>query len=564
MPFPSRTGSSIRKTPRVYHVDRRVRTPRTAKKRTRYGPASLTLPTVTWPLQVTSSLQGNYHGFNAYDIVNPSSPELLGSVVCPGGQGDVSVVGNLLIYSAEQTRGRLDCGLEGVAEPESEDRFRGIRIFDISDLRAPRQVGAVQTCRGSHTHTIVTDPDDEGIIYVYGSGTGSVRSGEELEGCSDESPLEDAETALFSIDVIEIPVARPAEARIINRPRIFSDPESGVIAGLWEGGDHGEGTQSTRLTNQCHDITTFPEIGLAAGACSGNGILLDISDPVNPVRLDQVVDPGFAYWHSATFNNDGTKVLFTDEWGGGGRPRCRASDPLDWGADAIYDIVDGKLQYRSHYKMAAPQSDQENCVAHNGSLVPVPGRDIFVQAWYQGGISVIDFTDSANPVEIAFFDRGPINADDLVMGGYWSAYWFGGFIYGTEIARGLDVLALTPSDYLTENEIAAASFRDPAAVVNAQTQRRTTWPAEPVVARAYLDQLLRSNVVSAAQAGALTTALDAAENALASGGNDRVAADQLETVAGALAQEGDGRTGATQTRFRELVTTVEGIADRLR
>ena len=509
-------------------------------------------------------IAGNYHGFNAYDIVSPSSPELLGSVVCPGGQGDVSVVGNLLIYSAEQTRGRLDCGLEGVAEPESEDRFRGIRIFDISDLRAPRQVGAVQTCRGSHTHTVVTDPDEEGIIYVYGSGTGSVRSGEELEGCSDESPLEDAETALFSIDVIEIPVARPAEARIVNRPRIFSDPESGVIAGLWEGGDHGEGTQTTRLTNQCHDITTFPEIGLAAGACAGNGILLDISDPVNPVRLDQVVDPGFAYWHSATFNNDGTKVLFTDEWGGGGRPRCRASDPLNWGADAIYDIVDGQLQYRSHYKLPAPQSDQENCVAHNGSLVPVPGRDIFVQAWYQGGISVIDFTDSANPVEIAFFDRGPINGDELVMGGYWSAYWFGGFIYGSEIARGLDVLALTPSDYLTENEIAAASFRDPDAVVNAQTQRRNTWPAEPVVARAYLDQLLRSNSVSAAQAGALSTALDGAENALASGGNDRAAADQLETVAAALAQQGDGRSGATETRFRELVTTLEGIADRLR
>ena len=509
-------------------------------------------------------IAGNYHGFNAYDIVSPSSPELLGSVVCPGGQGDVSVVGDLLIYSAEQTRGRLDCGLGGVAEPESEDRFRGIRIFDISDLRAPRQVGAVQTCRGSHTHTVVTDPNEEGIIYVYGSGTGSVRSGEELEGCSDESPLEDSETALFSIDVIEIPLARPSEARIVNRPRIFSDPESGVIAGLWEGGDHGEGTQTTRLTNQCHDITTFPEIGLAAGACAGNGILLDISDPVNPVRLDQVVDPGFAYWHSATFNNDGTKVLFTDEWGGGSRPRCRASDPLDWGADAIYDIVDGRLQFRSHYKLPAPQSEQENCVAHNGSLVPVPGRDIFVQAWYQGGISVIDFTDSANPVEIAFFDRGPINADELVMGGYWSAYWFGGFIYGSEIARGLDVLTLTPSDYLTENEIAAASFRDPEAVVNAQTQRRTTWPAEPVVARAYLDQLLRTNSVSDGQAGALSTALDVAENALASGGDDRAAADQLETVAAALAQEGNGRSGATQTRFRELVTTLEGIADRLR
>ncbi|MCZ6618410.1 MAG: DUF305 domain-containing protein, partial [Gammaproteobacteria bacterium] len=363
---------------------------------------------------------------------------------------------------------------------------------------------------------------------------------------------------------IQIPVARPEEARIVNRPRIFSDPQSGVIAGLWEGGDHGDGTQTTRLTNQCHDITTFPEIGLAAGACAGNGILLDISDPVNPVRLDKVIDPGYAYWHSATFNNDGTKVLFTDEWGGGGRPRCRASDPKDWGADAIYDIVDGKLQFRSHYKMPAPQSDQENCVAHNGSLIPVPGRDIFVQAWYQGGISVFDFTDSSNPVEIAFFDRGPIDAEDLVMGGYWSAYWFGGLIYGTEIARGLDVLALTPSDYLTENEIAAASFREPDAVVNAQTQRRHIWPAEPVVARAYLDQLLRSNGISTAQAEALTAALDRAANLLASGGgSDRVAAEQLETLARTFAEEGAGRSGATGTRFLALATTLEVLADRL-
>ena len=274
-------------------------------------------------------------------------------------------------------------------------------------------------------------------------------------------PFENPESALFSIDVIQIPLARPQDSRIVSRPRIFSDPASGVIAGLWDGGDHGDDTQNTRETRQCHDITTFPEIGLAAGACSGNGILLDISDPVNPVRLDQVIDSGFAYWHSATFNNDGTKVIFTDEWGGGSRPRCRAFDPENWGADAIYDIVDGKMQFRSHFKMPAPQTDEENCVAHNGSLVPVPGRDIFVQAWYQGGISVFDFTDSSNPTEIAFFDRGPIDAEDLVMGGYWSAYWFQGFIYGTEIARGLDVLALTPSDYLTENEIAAASFRKP-------------------------------------------------------------------------------------------------------
>ena len=509
-------------------------------------------------------IAGSYHGFNAYDLSDPRSPQHLSSVVCPGGQGDVSVVGDLLIYSVEQTRGRLDCGLQGVAQPESDERFRGIRIFDISDVREPRQVGAVQTCRGSHTHTVVTDPDDAGNIYVYGSGTGSVRSVDELEGCSDDSPFENPDTALFSIDVIQIPLARPQDARIVSRPRIFSDPASGVIAGLWDGGDHGDGTQTTRETRQCHDITTFPEIGLAAGACSGNGILLDISDPVNPIRLDQVVDSGFAYWHSATFNNDGTKVIFTDEWGGGARPRCRAFDPKNWGADAIYDIVDGKMQFRSHFKMPAPQTDKENCVAHNGSLVPVPGRDVFVQAWYQGGISVFDFTDSSNPTEIAFFDRGPIDAEDLVMGGYWSAYWFGGLIYGTEIARGLDVFALTPSEHLTANEIAAASFRSPDAVVNAQTQRRHTWPAEPAVALAYLDQLRRSDALPAAQAGALTTTLGRAADLLAGGTGDAAVATELEELASTLAPEGTDQSDTTRTRFAALAATVADIADRLR
>jgi uncharacterized protein (DUF305 family) len=259
---------------------------------------------------------GNYHGFNVYRVENPEAPELLSSVVCPGGQGDVSVVGNLLIMSVEQTRGRLDCGLQGVAEPVSGERFRGIRIFDISDVRMPQQVAAVQTCRGSHTHSVVTNPDDQGNLYVYVSGTSSVRPGEELDGCSDASPIEDSNTALFSIDVIQIPVARPEEARIVSQPRVFADPETGAIAGLWRGGDHGPGTQTTRETRQCHDITAYPELGLAAGACAGNGILLDIADPTNPVRIDQVTDPGFAYWHSATFNNDGTKVIFTDEWGG--------------------------------------------------------------------------------------------------------------------------------------------------------------------------------------------------------------------------------------------------------
>ncbi|HIN11770.1 MAG TPA: DUF305 domain-containing protein [Acidobacteria bacterium] len=508
--------------------------------------------------------EGNYHGFSTYRIEVPASPQLVSSVVCPGGQGDVSVVGDLLIMSVEQTRGRLDCGLQGVAEPVSEARFRGIRIFDISDLRLPRQLAAVQTCRGSHTHTVVTDPDDEGNIYVYGSGTSSVRPGDELEGCSDESPSEDPNTALFRIDVIQIPLTRPEEARIVGRPYIFRDPESGAIAGLWKGGDHGPGTQSTRQTSQCHDITAYPEMGLAAGACSGNGILLDISDPINPVRLDEVVDPGFAYWHSATFNNDATKVIFTDEWGGGGRARCRASDPREWGADAIFDIVDGKMEFRSHYKLPAPQTEQENCVAHNGSLVPVPGRDIFVQAWYQGGISVVDFTDSSNPVEIAFFDRGPLNPDRLVMAGYWSAYWYRGFIYGTEIVRGLDVLELLPSEYLTRDEIAAASLVAPA-TFNAQQQRRIDWPARPLVARVYLDQLGRSDAIAAERRVALSDLLDRTDQMLADGSRtDAAIAEQLDTAAAALERDSAGASGRNQKRLRSLAETLTNLAERLR
>ena len=504
---------------------------------------------------------GSYHGFNTYRVEVPASPQLVTSVVCPGGQGDISVVGNLLIMSVEQTRGRLDCGLQGVAEPVSDQRFRGVRIFDIGDTRMPRQVAAVQTCRGSHTHTVVSDPDDEGNVYVYGSGTGAVRPGEELPGCSDESPAENPDSALFRIDVIQVPLANPEEAAIVSRPFVFRDPETGAAAGLWPGGDHGPGTQRTAESSRCHDITTFPDAGLAAGACSGNGILLDISDPVNPVRLDDVIDPSFAYWHSATFNNDGTKVIFTDEWGGGGRPRCRASDPREWGANAIYDIVDGRMEFRSHYKLPAPQTERENCVAHNGSIVPVPGRDIMVQAWYQGGISVFDFTDSSNPVEIAFFDRGPIDPDRFVMGGFWSAYWYRGYIYGTEIARGLDVLELLPSEYLTENELAAAASVASAAF-NAQQQRQIEWPVRPVVARAYLDQLQRSDTLGAERRTALADLLDRADGV--GSGSDPALAAELTSAAEALQNHREGATGRTEQRLQGLTVTLTSLAERLR
>ncbi len=422
---------------------------------------------------------GNYHGFNIYKLGEDGMPNLMSSVVCPGGQGDVSVVGNILIMSVEQTRGRVDCGLQGVEDDVSEERFRGLRIFDISDLAAVRQVGQVQTCRGSHTHSVVSANDER--LIVYNSGTSRVRKQEELERCIDSAA--DSRTALFSIDVIEIPLADPAQSRILSSPRVFADSETGEIAGLWRGGESEEGAQDTRRTDQCHDITVFPALNLAAGACSGNGILLDISDPMNPKRIDAVFDKGFAYWHSATFNNDGTKVIFTDEWGGGGRPRCRASDPMTWGANAIYDIVDGKLEFRSHYKMPGPQGDTENCVAHNGSIIPVPGRDLFVQSWYQGGISVMDFTDSSNPKEIAFFDRGAISEEQLVVGGYWSSYWYNGRIYGTEITRGIDVFALEPSEHLTAAEIAAAEAASYANTrFNPQTQTQVTWDASVVEA----------------------------------------------------------------------------------
>ena len=502
---------------------------------------------------------GNFNGFNAYDIEGPKKPRLLKSVVCPGGQGDVSVYGNLLFMSVEQTRGRVDCGTQGVTEPVSAERFRGVRIFDITDISNPRQVAAVQTCRGSHTHTLVTDPKDKANIYVYGSGTSVVRSGDELAGCSGLEPDKDPNTALFSIDVIKVALAAPEKAAVVNRPRIFADPTTGAIAGLEKGGDRGPGTQAARVTNQCHDITVFPDAGLAAGACSGNGILMDISDPVHPVRLDQVSDKNFAYWHSATFNNDGTKVVFTDEWGGGTRPRCRATDLLNWGADAIFDIVDKKMRFGGYYKMPAAQTEQENCVAHNGSIIPVPGRDIMVQGWYQGGVSVFDFTDSSKPFEIAYFDRGPIDATKLITGGFWSAYWYNGRIYGSEIARGLDVFKLKPTEYLSQNEIDAASLVH-LDEFNAQQQPRVTWPAHPAVARAYLDQLNRNHAIQPARAAAVKSALDKTDRDKPS----HAALDQLDTVAGQLEQDAAAATGTDATRLRALAAAMKARSAKLR
>ncbi len=468
---------------------------------------------------------GNFYGVNIFDISDPAKARLLTSIVCPGGQGDVSVHKNLLFMSVEMPNGRLDCSTQGFPpEPlpaagqenkptlpvAQKDRFRGVRIFDITDIRNPKQVAAVQTCRGSHTHTLVVSPNDKNNVYIYVSGTSFVRPGEELAGCSAEPPSKNANTALFRIEVIKVPLATPQNAQVVSSPRVFMDPRTGVINGLNNGGSH-DGNGKPADTNQCHDITVFSAIGLAAGACSGNGILLDIKDPVNPKRIDAVNDPNYAYWHSASFSNDGKKVVFTDEWGGGMSARCRANDPNKWGANAIFRLADNKLSFASYYKLPAAQGDSENCVAHNGSLVPVPGRDIKVQAWYQGGISVMDFTNPDRPVEIAYFDRGPIDSKILMMGGAWSAYWYNGRIYASEIARGLDILELTPTQHLTQNEIDAAKAVR-VAELNVQNQEKIEWPRRLVVAKAYVDQLERSQALPSGRIAALRQAIQRAES----------------------------------------------------
>lgn len=504
--------------------------------------------------------QGNFYGVSIYDISNPSKTNLLTSIICPGGQGDVSVYKNLLFMSVEMPNGRLDCSPQGFlpqpapaagqeSKPDAQkDRFRGVRIFDITDIRSPKQIAAVQTCRGSHTHTLVVSPNDKNNVYIYVSGTSFVRPSEELAGCSAEPPNKDPNTALFRIEVIKVPLTAPQTAQVVSSPRVFMDSRTGVINGLNNGGSH-DGDGKPTDTNQCHDITVYSALGLAAGACSGNGILLDIKDPVNPKRLDAVNDPNYSYWHSAAFSNDGKKVVFTDEWGGGLGARCRENDPNKWGANAIFSLANNKLSFASYYKLPSAQGDSENCVAHNGSLVPVPGRDIKVQAWYQGGISLMDFTDANYPVEIAYFDRGPIDPKMLILGGSWSAYWYNGHIYSSEIARGLDVFELTPTKFLTQNEIdAAKTIRVPE--LNVQNQQKIEWSRQLVVAKAYVDQLERSQALTSDQIAALRQAIQGAETSKL----NQSELGRLKSLAPSLEKSANvAKSGADSTRLKALV-----------
>lgn len=564
------------------------------------------------------AIQGNYHGILVWDISDPRAPELVTEYVCPASQSDVSVYGDLLFVSGEGLGGRLDCGTQGVDSTVSQERLRGLRIFDISDIRNPEYISNVQTCRGSHTHSVLKDPKDDENVYVYISGSAPVRPEEELEGCSGASPEEDPNSSLFQIEVIKVPLDQPTEAAIVSSPKIFENltraPEHGLseadraeieqaraegkfiieIQGtprvlpeqaaarllesmMQQRGGSGTPTAADSAAlrkalpemiaqqfgspdaegpqpgpTQCHDITLYPAIGRAGGACEGYGFLLDITDPTDPKRIDAVADSNFAYWHSATFNNEGTKVLFTDEWGGGGQPKCRATDPMEWGADAIFTLNSGEMDFQSYYKMPAAQTAQENCVAHNGSLVPIPGRDVMAQSWYQGGISVFDWTDPENPVEIAFHDRGPVDAEQMELAGSWSVYWYDGVLVSSAIARGLDIFALEPSPMLSENELAAANSVE-LDYLNAQGQPTYTWPASFVLARAYLDQLERSGGLPGEQIASARAALEDAEAAAPS---ERRTA--LMSLSSTLSDQAGSAANTSKTRT--LANAVQQLA----
>ncbi|MDB4870644.1 MAG: repeat-containing protein [Gemmatimonadales bacterium] len=567
------------------------------------------------------AIQGSFSGYQVWDISNPRRPALKTAYFCPASQSDVSVYRNLLFVSGEDLSARIDCGPQGVKDAVSTDRLRGIRIFDITDITNPKNVGNVQTCRGSHTHSLLVDPKDPNNVYVYISGSGPVRSSNELAGCVDLSPDKDPNSALFRIEVIKVPVAHPEQAAIVNSPRIFTgltaplrhdetamdvaEQKTALEAAKARGGYtavvHGvEGVVSNKIVNeeldsivkarngtgaptaadsaalrrdfqagvdrmmgenaqagprpgpnQCHDITLYPAIGRAGGACAGYGLLLDISDPAHPVRLNAVADSNFSYWHSATFNNDGSKLLFSDEWGGGMAPKCRSTDPREWGADAIFTVKGSDLKFQSYYKLPAPQTREENCVAHNGSLIPIPGRDVMVQSWYQGGISVFDWTDAAHPREIAYFDRGPADTT-LQLSGTWSAYWYNGAIVSSEITRGLDILELAPSAFISQNEIDAAKTVH-FDYYNTQDQQKFVWPPSFALARAYVDQLERSNSLASGIIADVRRQLAAAEGRSAS--DRRNALDAL-----AVKLDADAAASTDASKVRGLATAVRDLA----
>jgi hypothetical protein len=532
--------------------------------------------------------QGNFAGFTIWDITDPAKPVVTAVVKCTTSQGDPSIVGNLLFLSAEGAGNRNDCGSQGVQDPK--DHMAGVRIFDVSNPKAPKLVKNVQTCKGSHTHTIVPSKKDPNIIYIYVSGQSNARPETELAGCKNGTDPDDPTNSLYMLDIIKVELDHPERAVVIPGARIFSgldvdatckqfcaptDPRRPAgRGGRRVPGDTAAEPLHTGPRN-CHDVTAYPALNLLAAACSTHSILVDISDPEKPFRIDALTDENnYQGRHTAAFSNDGTKMMQTDEWGGGTGPMCQESSMIELGGNTVITLDAKKKQtQRAYFKLPSAQSAEENCVAHNGGIIPVPGRDLYVQAWYQGGINVMDFTDPDKAIEIAYFDRGSIDPPALVdvpsaaaeaalaasggrsrntIGGSWGAYYWNGMVYSSEIDRGLDVVELTPTAQLSANEIAAAKL-----VVltdyNPQSQPKITWPPAFVVVRSYYDQLVRGKGLAADRLAAIATALDAAE--MKSGAARASALNAL-----ARQVDGDVKGAADSARVRTMASEIRRLA----
>ena len=524
--------------------------------------------------------QANFAGFTIWDVSNPAKPVVASVTQCITSQGDPSIWGNLLFISAEGAGNRNDCGAGGVQDPK--DHMAGVRIFDVSNPKAPKLIKNVQTCKGSHTHTVVPHKTDKNIIYIYVSGQQAARPETELAGCKNGANPDDPTNSLFQLDIIKVELNKPENARVIPGARIFS--------GLGGAGECKQfclpadprraGARASRPApapempegpRNCHDVTAYPAKNLLAASCSTHSILVDISNPEKPFRIDALADTNnYQGRHTAAFSNDGRKLIQTDEWGGGTGPMCQASSMIELGGNTVITL-DGKNRQaqRAYFKLPASQAAEENCVSHNGGLIPVPGRDLYIQGWYQGGVSVMDFTHPDSAYEIGYFDRGSIDAPrpvDMpvpaamaaqrgggnVIGGSWGAYYWNGLVVSSELDRGLDILELAPNANLSANEIAAAKlvqFKE----YNPQSQPVMTWPAAFVVVRSYLDQLVRNSGLAAERTTAISSALDAAEQ-------KKGAARAASLRALAVQVDADAKAAKDAARVRTMAGEIRRLA----